>query len=195
MKIKKTVGAGVASLGLVIGLGGFAAAATGSITNTGPDSQNTVKSKTVNKARVRNNNHLNLTSTTSQSATSGDARTNHNGTGGDATTGAASNTHELTVDATIDNSATTGGLGGAVGSGDDSGTITGTGPDSTNVVKSKTINKLNVQNNNNLTITNSTSQTATSGDAHVNDNTTGGSATSGDVSNSSTTGVTIDLTN
>jgi hypothetical protein len=195
MKIKKTAGAALLSLGLVVGLSGFASAATGSITNTGPDSYNAVKSKTINKTRVKNNNDLNVNSWTAQTASSGEASSEHNTTGGGATSGSAANTNSTSVSATIDNSSVAGAVGGG-GSGDNnSGTITQTGPDSTNVVRSLTVNKMSVENNNNVNVSNSTTQTALSGEAEVSGNTTGGSATSGNVSNTNTTSVTLNLKN
>src|SRR3990167_7196508 len=102
--VGKTLGAGVMSLGLVVGLSGFtgvANAATGSIHNTGPRSYNKVKSTTNKKVKVTNNNNLGVNNANSQSASTGNARVSFNTTGGDARTGAATNNNTTHVSATV----------------------------------------------------------------------------------------------
>lgn len=198
MRIKKTLGAAATSLGLVVGLAGFAGATSGDITDTGPDSSNVVKSDTSQRVRVENNNHLGVQNSNTQRATTGDARSNENTSGGDASTGAASNDNSLSADVTVDNGASTGALthlGGGAGLGDSSATINQTGPDSVNRVTIKNTSDVKVQNNNDLHITNNNHQTATSGDARVTDNTEGGSATTGDASNSNSSSFTFNVSN
>lgn len=105
MKIRRTMGAAVISLGLVVGLSGFAGATSGSISGTGPDSYNKIKSTTTKKTKVTNNNNLGVNNANQQSAYSGDAKVIHNTTGGSATSGAASNANSTSVSATVNNTA------------------------------------------------------------------------------------------
>lgn len=74
----------------------------GSISNTGPNSKATVESKTTNTVKVNNNNNLWVTNVNTQSATTGSAKVSNNTTGGDATSGNASNTNstDITFDVT-----------------------------------------------------------------------------------------------
>lgn len=197
MKIQKTIGAAVLSLSLLVGLSGFAGAASGDISNTGPRSRNTVTSETERDVRVRNNNDLRLNNDNSQRANTGDARTSGNTTGGDAETGAAVNTNALDVSATVNNAASSNAWADVVGGGNggNSGTIDTTGPRSTNVIKFEDTTKVTVNNDNNISIRNDNHQTATSGDARVTGNTTGGDATTGDARNTNTTSVTLDVSN
>jgi hypothetical protein len=54
---------------------------------------------------------------------------------------------------------------------------------------------LKVNNDNNLSVSNTNYQTASSGNATVSENTTGGSATSGNSSNTNSTTVDFNVTN
>lgn len=198
MKIKKAVGAGVMSLGLVVGLSGFAGAASGDIDWTGPDSYNRVDIETSHRVDVENDNDLDVDNDNDQYATTGDADVVHNNRGGDAETGSASNDNELDVSASIDNGgsgAAWAGVGGGGGGGHASATISDTGPDSYNRVEIRDTTRVDIENNNNIDIRNDNHQTARSGDAVVADNTRGGSATTGDASNSNSTTVRLDVSN
>ena len=182
-----------ASFGLVAGLAGVAGASAGVINTTGPDSTN--KIVTINKAHldVNNDNHLYLASENSQAASSGDARVSHNTTGGDAKSGNASNSASLAAAVSITNGSSMGAGWAMPSSGN--GTIQNTGPDSEN--KIVTVNKLSVdvENNNCITLTTSNEQSASTGDASVKGNTTGGDATTGNASNTSTGSFTITIKN
>jgi hypothetical protein len=72
---------------------------------------------------------------------------------------------------------------------DNSGTIDGTGVDSSNTIHSTTKNRVDVNNDNDLNVRNDNDQRATSGDAKVSYNNAGGDATSGDASNANSTSV------
>jgi len=63
---------------------------------------------------------------------------------------------------------------------------TGTGPDSSNTINANNGNTTTVNNNNNEGITNDVTSTAASGDANVSDNTSAGDATSGSANTSIT---------
>jgi hypothetical protein len=197
MKIQKKLGAALLSLGLVVGLSGFAGATTGTIDTTGPDSTNTIRSDSSYRADVNNDNNLNVRNDNNQDAWTGDAVAEDSTTAGDAWTGSAMNDNALDATVSVDNSAS--GVaafeGVGVTGGDNEATIGTTGPDSVNRVTFDTTTRVNVDNNNNLNITNSNDQNASSGDATVDHNTTGGSATTGDASNTNTTTIRFDVTN
>lgn len=194
--IKRVAGAGIMSLALVVGVAGFAGASSGTIDTTGPDSNNQVTHSSSTKVHVTNNNNANLSNETSQHASSGDAKTKHNTTGGSAQSGSASNANSVSATVAVDNSSSAGALSGmGSGSSSNTGTINNTGPDSNNEVTSKTRTHVDVTNNNNVSVQNSTQQCAQSGDARVQDNTTAGNATSGSASNTSSSSFTVRVTN
>lgn len=199
MKTKKTIGAAVLSLSLLVGLSGFAGAIDGSIENTGPRSYNTVKSEVERKIRVWNDNELKLSNDNYQRAHTGDARTSGNTTGGDARTGNASNSNSLNVTATVDNSASADDwadvAGGAGGGGESSGSIEQTGPKSVNKITIEDKTNVSINNDNDIKVYNDNVQRATSGDARVSGNTTGGDATTGNATNTNTTTVNLTVRN
>ncbi len=195
-KISRIAGAGLMSLSMVLGLAGFASAQV-SVVETGPDSVNVVKQISKNKVRVKNNNDLRLKNDNYQDSVTGDAKAIHNTTAGDARTGAASNANSLNVRAVVDNSATA--VAAAkppvVASSSTDVKIDNTGPDSKNIVKVIHKNDVKVTNDNFVKVTNNNSQYAESGDAKVIDNTTGGSAVSGNASNTNSTTMTFEIKN
>jgi hypothetical protein len=77
---------------------------------------------------------------------------------------------------------------------DNSGSIGTTGPNSSNKISATTDTKTTVKNNNDLGLTNSNWQTASTGSASAHYNTTAGDVTSGDATNdnSASVGATID---
>jgi hypothetical protein len=198
MKARKLVSATVASLGLVAGLSGFAGATSGTISHTGADSYNVIRSHKSNTVKVRNNNDVNVTNTNSQSAYSGDVGAWKNTTVGDISTGDAANMNTTHISATVNNAASgstwantttpTGGSGAT-------GTIHDTGYDSTNIVKSVDTTKVNINNENNLTVDNSNCQTATTGSVNVSKNTTVGDISTGDATNTNNTTVDLSVSN
>lgn len=199
MKIQEKLGAGVLSLGLVVGLSGFAGATTGTIDTTGPDSRNTINSDTSYRVEVDNDNKIKVHNENTQKAWTGDAKVYDNTTGGDATTGDAWNDNAFEAEVVVDNSASTAGaLRGAGGAGaghHHEATIENTGPDSVNRVELDSRTNIDVHNNNELYVSNDNYQTASSGDATVTHNTTGGDATTGDATNTNSTSVRFEVTN
>lgn len=197
MKIQKKLGAAVLSLGLVVGLSGFAGAATGTIDTTGPDSTNTIRSDSRYRVDVDNNNRLKVHNDNDQDATSGDATVRDNTEGGDAETGAAWNDNAFEAEVSVDNSAAAVAAVEAAGNGggDNEATIENTGPDSVNRVVFDTRTNIDIDNDNNLYVSNDNDQDATSGDATVRHNTEGGNATTGDASNTNSTSVRFEVTN
>jgi len=199
IKLKKAVGAGVLSLGLVVGLAGFAGAATGTIGTTGPGSDNYISHESSTELDVENDNDVRLTNKNHQYASSGDAEVKGNTTGGDATSGDGENDNSVDATIEIDNSQTAGAFEG-VGSGSGSGnggesSIDTTGPKSDNTVKTESKVEIDVDNDNNIHVYNNNDQVAKSGDAEVRYNTTGGDATSGSVTNTNSATFTVRVTN
>jgi hypothetical protein len=193
MKIKPTITAGLASIGLVVGLAGFAGASTGTNSYTGPDSWNKVRNKTSARMDVDNNNHVSATNNNNQNAHTGSANVSGNTTGDDAWSGNAENANSLSASLTVNNAA-----GGGIdmpAAPAHSGTNNMTGPDSHNYVENSTYTSVEIDNDNCLTVTNTNNQTATSGTANVSGNTTGGAAISGDASNTNATTVNFAVTN
>ncbi len=75
------------------------------------------------------------------------------------------------------------------------GTISDTGPNSTNEITTTNTNTTTVTNDNNIEISNNNVQLGGSGDASVKNNTTGGSATSGNTDNSNSSSDTVNINN
>ena len=197
MKMRKAASAVATSLGLVVGFAALAGASpVTTISGTGPDSYNKVKNRVHSYVKVENNNCLSASNYNTQTAWSGDAKVYHNTTGGDAMSGAAMNSNSLNASATVNNAAS-GAWSSAVnvGGGNATTTIDNTGPDSHNIVDNQTSVKVHVENNNNLSVTNTNTQSAYSGDATVSHNTTGGSAVTGDATNTNSTSVNFNVTN
>lgn len=86
------------------------------------------------------------------------------------------------------------GSGASVSAADEC-TISGTGPNSTNSCVVKDDFTCKVDNDNKFTVTNKNNQEATSGSAKVDDNTTGGNATSGSATNSNGTVIDVKIQN
>lgn len=174
---------------------GVAAASTASIDNTGPDSHQSVKLTNSNTVNLRNHNHLGVNNNNDQHASSGDAKVRDNTTAGDATSGDASNSNDVSTDVTVDNasSMSLGDLFG--GSGNDDASIGTTGPDSHNTIEIKNTNKLDVHNDNHVYVNNNNNQGAWTGDASVSHNTTGGDATTGSASNDNSTSTSVSISN
>lgn len=200
MKVRKTATAVATSLGMVVGFAALAGAApVSTIDTTGPDSINKVKNSVWVDMDITNHNNLSASNYNHQSAWTGDAKVIDNTHGGSATTGDASNHNSFNASATVNNSGTSGALNaalnGVLGGGGGSSTIRDTGPDSYNKVSNSTNVSVDVNNTNTIKVTNNNTQTASSGDAKVIHNTTGGDATTGNASNTSNTSATFNVTN
>lgn len=185
-------------LGLSLLTGAAAADNSGHISGpTGPNSYNKVTANTNVNRRVTNTNNVSAYNSNSQTAYSGRVEVEHNTTAGNAMSGAATNANSTNATLNVNNapsSAAAGGIGG--GSWNATGTISGpTGPDSVNVVKSNTNVNTSVSNTNNLSVTNTNYQQASSGSAEVEGNTTGGSAVSGNASNTNNSTFSFNVTN
>jgi hypothetical protein len=191
-KLVRLAGLSVMALSLTTGV---AAAQTGSIENTGPDSYNKVIVKHSDTRKVRNNNHVGVENNNTQRAYTGDASVRHNTTGGDATSGDAANDNFVTTTIGVSNSGSSAAALGGSGGGSGSGSIDTTGPDSYNKVVISDTSYVKVTNNNDVNVQNNNYQKASSGDAKVSGNTTGGDATSGNATNSNDVATTITISN
>lgn len=199
MKVRNLASATVASLGLVVGLSGFAGATSGTISHTGAHSHNIIKSYKSNTVKVQNHNDVDVTNSNSQSAYSGDVGVWKNTTVGDVSSGDATNTNTTHISATVSNDAagstwahTTAPMGEGSGA---TGTIHDTGYGSTNTIKSVDTSKVEVNNNNDLSVNNTNCQTAITGDVNVSKNTTVGNVSSGDATNTNSTTVSLNVSN
>lgn len=195
VEIKKLAGAGVLSLGLVLGVAGFANAQSGTIETTGPGSDNKVSHEVRTDIDYRNDNDLDLENDTDQHASSGDSEVRWSTTGGDAMTGSAMNSSTVSADITVENSSSVAQTVGSVEAPSFEGAITNTGPGSDNEVEYESNTDIDVNNDNDIDIDNDVDQSAWSGDAEVVGNTTGGNAVSGNVSNTSSSSFTVRIAN
>jgi nucleoporin NUP1 len=197
MKIAKTAGAVVTSLGLVVGMSAFAGATSGNFTNSGDDNTNTATTTTTTHTTLHNNNNAGVFNLNAQGAESGKAVVHGNSSDGSATTGDASNASNtstsITVSNTNSNSAAL--MGSAVVAPDTSATVMNSGDHNLNTVSTTTTTTTNVTNNNNVGVVNLNLQGASSGNAIVHGNSSTGSATTGDVSNTSSTSTSINVSN
>jgi hypothetical protein len=181
-------------LGLSLTTGIAAAQTSGTIHQTGADSYNKVSSRVHNQRYVNNDNDVRLSTSNHQYATSGDATSRRNTTSGNVGTGTATNTRSVSASLMVDNSASSG-AGAVMANTNTTGRISNTGYNSTNVVKSTVDNKTVVNNDNDICVTSTNTQNATSGDATATENTTVGNVTTGSASNTSSENFVISVKN
>lgn len=191
---KLLTGAAAVVAGVVMTVG-VAAAQTGNVDVdlSGPGSDAKVIFKDKMKVDVDNDTKAKLYNNVSQSADSGDAKVKNNTTGGSATTGDAMNTNGLTVAVSVDNSGAMGDMNCMCAGGNVN--VDASGPNAEAKVISKTKTKIDVDNDTMLKVENNVSQSANSGDATVKNNTTAGSATTGDAVNTNTVSVSFTVKN
>lgn len=191
-KIVRLVALSVMALSLTTGV---AAAHSGSIDTTGPDSYNKIEFESRRRTRVENNNEVGVGNVNLQLARTGDARVSHNTEGGDARSGDATNDNWTHTAVSVDNSGSSAAAFSGNGGGNHDASIYKTGPDSYNKIEFEEKSRTSVSNNNQVGVMNLNVQAASSGDAKVYDNTEGGDARSGDATNVNTTTTTVDITN
>jgi hypothetical protein len=154
------------------------------VSTTGPDSSVTVTAN--NQTTVTNDNNVTVTNTNYQSSSSGSATVSNNTTGGSATSGNASNSNTTVTGLAINNI-------NSMPSGGSENNVSTTGPNSPVYINS--YSKTTITNDNNVTVNNYNHQAAYTGKAKVSNNTTGGSATSGNAGNSNCTSTSITINN
>lgn len=192
-KLLRTLAAAFIGIGLSAGV---AAAQTGTIGTTGPNSNNQIMHNGTHVATVVSTNTASVGNNTGQRSSTGDAKVKHNTTGGNATSGAAMNASTTSTSGTLSNAGAAAAAAAAMGSGgSNTGTINNTGPSSNNQVSFNDSHVMTVSSTNMVQVENNTEQCAESGDARVSGNTTGGNATSGAASNTSNTSTSLVLTN
>lgn len=194
-KLLSLVVAILASVGLT---GGFVAASSGSLDETGPDSENIILFEDESNVNLNNTTGVSANVVTNQEADSGDAYVKYNTTGGNAESGDAENEASVEADLSVDNSnSSSAALACGCGNGGSShnADINTTGPNSENKVLFKNKSNVNVNNTTTVSFNNNVSQNTDSGNASVWKNTTGGNATSGGASNSSSTVFSLSVTN
>jgi len=186
--------AGVTVMALSLTTAGVSAlGSTSVIETTGPDSYNKVEVRNSDRREVENDNRVEVKNESDQNAHSGDAKVKRNTTGGSARTGDVENDNWTETNLTVSNRGAA--AAPASNSGSNSSRIENTGPGSYNKVEVKNENKVEVDNDNDVEVKNESDQNAHSGDAKVTRNTTGGSATSGSVTNVNTTKTTVNIQN
>jgi len=192
-KLVRLAGLSVMALSLTTGV---AAASSGSIYKTGPDSTNRIEYRNRNNVDTRNTNHVGVANASLQLARTGDARATHNTDAGSARSGNAANDNLSRTTVRVNNSGSSAAaLRNNNSNNNDDASIDTTGPDSTNVIRFQNRNNTKVTNTNEVGVLNLSVQAAESGSAKVHDNTEGGSATSGNASNVNTSETTIEITN
>ncbi len=174
---------------------GVAAASSGTIGTTGPDSYNSIRHESSTERRVENRNDVDVENDNPQDARSGRARVSNNTTGGNASSGDATNDSLLRATIRLNNSGSADAAVSGLSGTNNTASINNTGPDSYNRVSFENRSRVNIENDNDVQVRNDNEQNATSGSARVSGNTTGGSATSGNASNISTTETVIEITN
>jgi len=177
----------------VLGLGvpSIVSAAT-TISTSGPSSPVVVSDVATDVTSLQNKNHVSVHTDTDQHAYTGDANVSGNTTGGAASTGAASNNSTTSASVAISNPSSLA-LGGSGGVGNQ--TVTTQGPSSPVTVSAVSTMTTTVENDNHIYVNTDTDQHASTGDANVSGNTTGGSATTGSASNTSSSTFTLVVTN
>ena len=158
--------------------------------NIGPNANVAVNNNKNNNLDVNVNNNTAINNDINVVAQTGDATVSHNTTGGDATTGDANAFVNIInmINSSINSGAAFMGTLNIYGDFDGDilfpqgaldTLIASTGPDSSVDVNNQQNNNVDATINNNTAINNNIHATATSGDATVSHNTTGGDATSG----------------
>lgn len=196
-RIVRATAASVSTLGLVVGMAGFAGASpststSGTNKNTGPNSTNRIVAKDTRLWFIQNDNELEFENENEQDAESGDVESMRNTRAGSARSGHAKNDNKLWASIVVNNAS-----GGGSGASKSSlrGTNQNTGHDSFNVVRSSNFSLTDIDNDNEIEVENENDQWARSGDVTSSRNTNGGSATSGDASNTNRTSVEVKVYN
>jgi hypothetical protein len=170
----------------------LAAAHSGSIDTTGPNSNNDIRLDVRRDVDVDTHNRVDLRNDVDQHARSGDATLHGNTTGGDVSTGVALNEQEAEamVEVSTDNSGATAWTGGSAAF---TGSIGTTGPSSDNTIRYNNTSNVDVYTHNDVDIDSDVDQHAYSGDAHATNNTTVGDVTTGDAANYSTNSFSVSV--
>jgi hypothetical protein len=193
-KFFRSILTGIAAIMLTTGV--YASAQSGSIDTTGPDSDNEISYSNEVDIDVDNDTDVDADVDVDQDADSGNTEVNDNTEGGDAESGDAENDNSVEAEVDVDNSGGNGWLGlDDCICNDGDATIDKTGPDSTNTVTFDNSYDLDIDNSVDVDFDVDVDQDADSGDAEVTHNTSGGNATSGSASNTSSTVFSLSVKN
>jgi hypothetical protein len=186
-----------AAIGMAtLSMAGFAAASTVSLGTTGPDSYNRVDLSNSNRETTNTRNNVGVANFTAQAARSGDVDAHKNtSVEGPVYSGAAQNRSSVATDVSVSNPSSSRGNGGSWLSGDNHVDLSYTGPESDNKVTIRNNNDTRVNTTNNVTVLNTTAQSAVSGDVHADRNTTVGGLSSGDATNDSNVTTSVNISN
>lgn len=195
MGIAKSFTTIMASAGLVVGLGGVAGATSANIGMTGPYSYNKINASSHTRAWLNNQNNIPVTTTNVQNAVTGNANVSFNTSGGSAMTGEVWNQNSSNIHATVTNNGAGEMLNGWWAPTSDDAVINTTGPSSHNYINLNRDSSLRVTNTNTIPVTTVNTQTAVTGSANVSGNTYGGSAVTGNATNTNTQTVSINVAN
>lgn len=166
LKLLRAVAAGATGLTLAVSVG-----VVGASSNNNQHKDNNKG----NSAVVKTENDLNVANTTTQGASSGSAEVEHNSKGGDAHSGPAKNDNTTHMSVTVDNQ--------------DCGSCV-------NVANGKkNSNSVKVTTENEMTVNNTTTQSAVTGNATIEHNKTAGNASTGSATNTNDTTIAVSVTN
>jgi hypothetical protein len=171
------------------GVAGIAGAS--SISHTGFKSTNKVNQNSSVQQHVDNDNDVGVHNFNGQLSASGDATASKNTEGGGAASGNARTANDVTTTVKLTNTTPAVSNGGGSGGGDNS--IDMTGAQSKNTINNNSSVHMDVDNDNDVWVSNTNLQGSFSGNATTSKNTSGGDATSGNATatNSTTTSITI----
>jgi hypothetical protein len=192
-KLVRISATAASSLALVAGFSGIAGAA--SINDSGRGSDNTIKHIRVVKTDVDNNTNVRLSNWNHQDADSGDANVHNNDDVNNVRTGNATNHNSTNVRMNVTNTTNAPSGGGGGGSDLSNASITDSGRNSSNEIKSVNVVRTDVDNDTCVSVYNSNHQDADSGDANVRNNDDVGNVTTGDASNTNSSSFTMNVTN
>lgn len=193
--LSRVAAGSVASVFVVAGLSAGAVGAV-PLETQGPKSPIKSWTSTYKRTSVYNDNTVKVDNDVDQDADSGRVWVKNNTRVGNATSGDAKNTNTFNANIRVDNSpSSTAALKSSGGSG--SGTVSATteGPKSPVYVMQRSTEKTTVVNDNYIDVDNDVDQDARSGDVYASSNTTVGSVSSGDATNTNSSSVTIHVTN
>jgi hypothetical protein len=190
-----------AASGFMLAIPAISSAANGSITTTGPNSDNVISTTNDLDMDVENTNTVTPTVTVDQTADSGEATVDSNTTVGALSTGSVMNDNMVDGAITVDNSKSTAAVASALTAAvaampaAGSNTIDKTGPSSDNTITVDNSVNMEVENKNKVDLKATVTQDATSGDAEATNNTTVGNVTTGNVTNTSSVKFTLSVIN
>lgn len=196
MNIKKTLGAGLASIGMVVGMtGGLASAFNGGGNHHDYEDANLMH--TSSEVELTNDNEVNFENYSRQFAMTGDVEVEENTTASNIGTGGAENANELGAEIEISNADSSVAALAPIEQENNLDDLLDwqLATEGEGQVEVVTTSEVEVVNDNDINVMNIVKQTALSGDVEVTENTTAGSAISGDASNFNSVSMSFKIAN